>query len=235
MIILIKIILAHLIVDFFLQPKKWVDKKVKLKAKSWTLYAHVFIHGALVLILLGSLKYWLLALIILTGHLLIDLSKIYFQKKKNQIKWFLGDQLMHLVFIVLVWALWFDQMGLLRGFFLSPEFLIIFTSVLFLTAPMAIILSVVLKPWANSIPKQENQSLENAGKYIGILERLFVLGMILIGRWEVVGFLLAAKSVFRFGDLRESKDRKLTEYILIGTLISFGSAILTGLLAGFLL
>ena len=32
------------------------------------------------------------------------------------------------------------------------------------------------------------------------------------------------------GDLKESKDRKLTEYILIGTLLSFGIAILTAIL-----
>lgn len=39
---------------------------------------------------------------------------------------------------------------------------------------------------------------------------------------EAVGFLLAAKSVFRFGDLRDDQDRKRTEYVLIGTLLSFG-------------
>jgi len=54
---------------------------------------------------------------------------------------------------------------------------------------------------------------------------------VITGNWEGIGFLLAAKSVFRFGDLKESKDRKLTEYILIGTLLSFGIAIATGMLA----
>ena len=44
------------------------------------------------------------------------------------------------------------------------------------------------------------------------------------------GLLIAAKSVFRFNDLKESNNRKWTEYILIGTLLSFGLAILTGLL-----
>ena len=44
--------------------------------------------------------------------------------------------------------------------------------------------------------------------------------------WEGIGFLLAAKSVFRFGDLNNSKDRNLTEYVLIGTLLSFGIAII---------
>jgi hypothetical protein len=51
---------------------------------------------------------------------------------------------------------------------------------------------------------------------------------VIIGKWEGIGFLLAAKSIFRFGDLKEAKDRKLTEYILIGTLLSFGVAIMVG-------
>ncbi|MDX1471964.1 MAG: DUF3307 domain-containing protein, partial [Flavobacteriaceae bacterium] len=69
----------------------------------------------------------------------------------------------------------------------------------------------------------------DAGKYIGILERLFVFTFILLGHWEAVGFLLTAKSVFRFGDLKDSRHRKLTEYVLIGTLLSFGIATLTAL------
>lgn len=76
----------------------------------------------------------------------------------------------------------------------------------------------------------EDESLQSAGKYIGILERLFVFAFFASGHPEAVGFLIAAKSVFRFGDLKEAKSRKLTEYVLIGTLISFGIAILTGII-----
>ena len=64
----------------------------------------------------------------------------------------------------------------------------------------------------------------------GLLGFVFVLS----GHWEGIGFLIAAKSVFRFVDLRESKDRKLTEYILIGTLLSFALAITTGMLVLYL-
>lgn len=78
--------------------------------------------------------------------------------------------------------------------------------------------------WAFKEDKAED-SLENAGKYIGILERLFVFGFIVLNQWSAIG-LLTAKSVFRFSDLSRAKDRKLTEYILIGTLLSFGLAIL---------
>lgn len=90
-------------------------------------------------------------------------------------------------------------------------------------------IQILLSKWSRSISDNVDDSLANAGKYIGILERLFVFTFILVGQWEGIGFLLAAKSVFRFGDLKESKDRKLTEYILIGTLLSFGIAMGVGL------
>ena len=63
------------------------------------------------------------------------------------------------------------------------------------------------------------------------MERLLILVFVLLGKWEGVGFLLAAKSVFRFGDLKEAHDMRLTEYVLIGTLLSFGIAIFVALLA----
>lgn len=75
----------------------------------------------------------------------------------------------------------------------------------------------------------DHKSLPNAGKYIGIIERLFVLLFIIMGRWDAIGLLITAKSVFRFNDLKATNNRKLTEYILIGTFLSFGIAILTGL------
>ena len=76
-----------------------------------------------------------------------------------------------------------------------------------------------------------SSSLPDAGKFIGYLERLLVLLFILYNHWEAVGFLLAAKSVFRFGNLKESHDRKLTEYVLIGTLLSFSLALVVSLIA----
>jgi len=67
------------------------------------------------------------------------------------------------------------------------------------------------------------------GKYIGILERSFVFGFILLDQWSAIGFLLTAKSVFRFGDLSKDKNWQLTEYVLLGTLLSFGIAIIIAL------
>jgi len=76
-------------------------------------------------------------------------------------------------------------------------------------------------------PQEDNEvdTLKNAGNYIGMLERVFVFSFVVLNQWSAIGFLIAAKSVFRFNDLTRAKDRRLTEYILIGTLTSFGLAI----------
>lgn len=91
-------------------------------------------------------------------------------------------------------------------------------------------MKTIFTKWDISKLTKHNESLEDAGKYIGILERCLVFVFVILNHWEAVGFLITAKSVFRFGDLKESKDRQLTEYILIGTLISFGIAIITGII-----
>ena len=105
--------------------------------------------------------------------------------------------------------------------------LLFLTSLLCITKVSSIIMKTIISKW-DLKEYTEEASLENAGAYIGILERLFVFMFIITNHWEGVGFLIAAKSVFRFGDLSKAKDRKLTEYILIGTLLSFGLAILIG-------
>ncbi|WP_209328959.1 hypothetical protein [Lunatimonas salinarum] len=111
-----------------------------------------------------------------------------------------------------------------------PTFWIYTTALLFLTSVSGIMIQVALSNWSRALDDPNEESLRNAEKYIGILERLFVFAFVTTGNWQAIGFLLAAKSVFRFGDLRESKDRKLTEYMLIGTLLSFGVALAMGLI-----
>lgn len=113
--------------------------------------------------------------------------------------------------------------------------MVIATGLIFLTTPSSIIIRELLRGWSEKIIDTENESLTDAGKYIGILERLFVFMFFLLNQLIAIGFLITAKSVFRYGDLSQSKNRKLTEYILIGTLTSFGFALLTGLLVSYTL
>jgi hypothetical protein len=230
MIILLKLILAHLLGDYVLQPSSWVAEKELLKGQSLKLYFHVMIHGMLAMILLWNWVDWPIVLSIMLAHLLIDLIKMYSQRPQTKTTWFIIDQLLHIVSILTIYIIFTGVKIDFAQILSDPKILAFITSILFLTQPASILFATILKKWSDSIPSQPDQSLQHAGKYIGILERLFVFTFILTGHWEAVGFLLAAKSVFRFGDLKKSKERKLTEYILIGTLISFGTAMLTALL-----
>ncbi|MFD3393356.1 hypothetical protein U0R10_01855 [Aquirufa sp. OSTEICH-129V] len=113
---------------------------------------------------------------------------------------------------------------------MNKEWVEIILGMLFVSYPSALLVRKLMWRWSQEIKQHANESLHQAGTYIGILERLFVYVFIIKGHWEVVGFLLTAKSIFRFGDLSNAKDRKLTEYILIGTMLSFGLATFAGLL-----
>lgn len=229
MILLIKLILAHFIGDFVLQPKSWVKEKEIKKASSPKLYLHILIHGLLVLLLLWDLDYWPLALLLMVLHGIIDLTKLYAQTESRKTNWFLIDQVLHFISILVVWYFWFHPFLNFTEWTENPGVWIYAASLLFITIVSGILIQVLLSNWSKTLKDSNEESLNNAGKYIGLLERLFVFTFVVTGNWQAIGFLLAAKSVFRFGDLKEAKDRKLTEYILIGTLLSFGIAVATGM------
>ncbi len=226
MIIFVKLLLAHLIGDFILQSNKWVADKEEKKHKSIYLYAHIFLHGILAWILIGNADFGLYALLLAVLHGIIDVLKLSFQKDSNRRLWFVCDQILHLIVIVGIAAFYSGQTIDFSLF--DNKFWIVLTGLLLLTKPTSIVIKIIISIWTPASKDGEN-SLVNAGNYIGILERLFVFGFILTGHFEAIGFLLGAKSIFRFGDLMEAKERKLTEYVLIGTLLSFGIAMLTGL------
>ncbi len=224
------ILLAHLLGDFGLQPAKWVKDKMQHKHRSPKLYFHIGIHALLLLILLGfDFQYWLGILIIVVSHLLIDILKIKLQGKYSNRLLFFGDQFLHILVLIGVTQIYFPDFINFPALW-SENLLLLATAVSLLTFVSAILIKVLISSWSPATEDDKDDSLAKAGTYIGMLERLFVFGFVISGHWEAIGFLIAAKSVFRFGDLKESKDRKLTEYILIGTLVSFGIAILVGTL-----
>jgi len=102
------------------------------------------------------------------------------------------------------------------------------TALIFITQPAGIIIGQLTKSFRNELGASDG--LDKAGQYIGITERLLVFIFALMGQFSAIGFLIAAKSVLRIAKDGETEGRKKTEYVLIGTLISFTLAILTALL-----
>ncbi|HHH53110.1 MAG TPA: DUF3307 domain-containing protein [Bacteroidetes bacterium] len=225
---ILKLLLAHILGDFLFQPNKWIKGKQNKKFYSKYLYYHIGVHLLMLLLIFGfSFKYWLGFLVIIISHFIFDLIKSLLLNKENSGYLFLIDQIAHLGIIAGVTYYYypFD----LNINLLSDKVLLLIIAILLLTNVSSIIIKTIISRWdlGKQIP---DSSLKNAGAIIGILERLFVFAFVVTNHWEGIGFLLAAKSVFRFGDLSKADDRKLTEYILIGTMLSFGLAILTGIL-----
>lgn len=232
MIIFVKLLLAHLIGDFILQPNSWVFDKENRVHRSPYLYLHTLLHGVLAFVIVGATDFFGYAFALALLHGFIDFLKLKFQKKKTKRNWFILDQLLH-VLVLMGISLTYNHQKIDFSF-MDNQFWIMATALVLLSKPTSIIIKNIISIWTPESKNDKNDdSLQNAGNYIGILERLFVFYFVITGHYDAIGFLLAAKSIFRFGDLKEAKDRKLTEYVLIGTLLSFGMAFLVGLLINY--
>ena len=78
----------------------------------------------------------------------------------------------------------------------------------------------------------QGENKENGGKSIGIYERIIILTFVLMGQYEAIGFLITGKSIIRF----VNKDEHIrSEYVLLGTMMSYMFAIVIGVLIKLLL
>ena len=224
--LILKITLAHLLGDFVLQTNRMVAEIDSNAYKSKYLYLHAIIHFILLIAITNFEKQYIIPAIILSiFHLLIDIvTKIVIKNKISSIKNFILDQLLHAITLSL-FVNYFYKYEINVAILLNSKNYLLSIALITITYVAAILIKKLMELFDYPIP---NDGLKDAGKYIGMLERLFIFVFILTSFWEGIGFLLAAKSIFRFGDLKEQKDIKLTEYILIGTLVSFGIAILIG-------
>lgn len=231
--ILLLLILAHLCTDFLFQNKKLVIKKNEFATKSIHLYAHSFLAGLLSLLLANLWQYWYVGLFIGVTHFLIDWWKI--AAKKDNLIYFLADQAMHFSIIAISWLWvtnnWGKSIEIVQ-YVSDPKAIMIIIAYIVVIFPSGYIIEKATQNWQLEIKENNTleEGLDKAGKYIGILERVLVLTFILLNQMGAIGFLIAAKSILRYGDKDKKGARKQTEYVLIGTLMSFLCAILMGLL-----
>lgn len=216
---------AHLLADFTFQSQRMSDKKSK-KIITWYHIYHVLIVGALSYIISLDINFWKAAMLLMCLHLITDIGKSAFQLKYPSKNFFFIDQVVHLVLIgVIAYTYnYYNNIDFIIN--LELKTISIIAAFVFVTKPTNVIIGNLLKAFQIQISDSSNdeKSLPNAGKLIGIVERFLVLALILIGEFSAVGLILAAKSILRFNKTQKS------EYVLIGTLLSFGFATLAGIL-----
>ena len=237
LLIILQLILAHIITDFVIQPTKWVAHKREFKARSKYLYIHAFIAGFLTFVFLLRLEWWYIGVFVGVTHFFIDLWKLQF--KKDNLKMFVSDQVLHLFMILIAWLYLSANFTAVLPFFsniiTSEIILAILIGYLLVIFPTGFLIGKATKRWQNEVEDDlKKNSLDAAGRYIGIFERVLVLTFILSTNFSAIGFLIAAKSILRFSDKSETGARKQTEYVLIGTLMSFTITILIGFLVRYI-
>lgn len=228
---LLLLIAAHVLADFVLQPRKILDNKHRV----WVLLIHILIVTAVAYLFLGVFHWQILAGVFVT-HLLMDAIKVYLLS--DALAPFLIDQFVHIV--ALIGLAWYFPEVAWQGWWatrLEPELLAWYFASLSLMSGFILcvpaggfMIAKAIKRFTDEIGSDGIRGLKSGGQYIGWLERSLVMLFVLIGQPTGIGFLIAAKSILRFGEIKEPSQRKVAEYIIIGTFMSFGWALLAAFL-----
>jgi hypothetical protein len=236
--------LAHLLTDFVLQSDRVVIGKKRGSVLHYL--EHGGIHFLATVLLLGFTvpglwrelrSYGFLASLTLV-HLGIDWTKVRLvssNKIGDGAASFFGDQVVH--FITVAITAWFiarpstaSVIAKFHGFRSEIEkpllLLVVYVGVIF---GGGYLVRFVTKPLLKSnleVIGESTNELQNAGMYIGWLERFVVLTALVLQSPATVGLVLTAKSIARYAEL---KSVRFAEYFLIGTLLSVTLGILGGL------
>ena len=235
-------ILAILCADLLLQSRKVAVAKDNLKPCA-IIFHGVMVFGSILIFLHGYQWPTLIgyAALITGTHLAIDFIKGLFNRIKNpglSLLVLIVDQTLHIITTILIWA-WFDlqaNQGVMlfyekmfrvntltsittvadRGVRFVPErFLLGAIVYLYVSLGGSVLLDKFLF-WLRREGTFGDKT-DRTGRWIGILERVIVLSLILNDSLGSVAFVLTAKSIARFNEL---SDRDFAEYYLIGTLAS---------------
>jgi Protein of unknown function (DUF3307) len=244
----IALLFAHTLADFLFQTNWMATNKqnpVALGLHALTVYLTAIAAT-------GSLHPALLALALV--HIGIDVGKLILARvwrTAGGLAPFVIDQALHLVSLVAlalwlpdIWAnglwapgaivtgadggilgtgLWADQVALPVAHL--PAVMVLITGLILSTRAGGFAVGLLMEPFAAHLGKGDaGKSLPGAGRMIGYLERGLIFALVLFGQAQGVGLLIAAKSILRFGAVKD--DRRLSEYVIIGTLASFGWALI---------
>ncbi len=227
----LKLLLAHIIGDFVLQTKTLVLRR---RENVFYLLLHVLVHVALVCLVFWQevSNDWQYIAFIGLAHLAVDSLKIIGERiwPSRPALLFVTDQLLHVLVILAVVLHRYGMPQYDADIWFSAKTLAYIIALLLTAVVSPIFLRVFFSKWKQeqTFYLKKDETLLDAGLWIGIMERLIIVLFIQVGFLSGIGFLLAAKSIFRFGDLTNAKDTKFTEYVLVGTFASFLIAMVIG-------
>ncbi|MGA9533921.1 MAG: hypothetical protein WBR18_14470 [Anaerolineales bacterium] len=243
---LIPLLASHLMVDFMVWPRGY-----RQNAKWFRAVGHAGLYAVAGYLLLGRWRLWWILPLLLAYDLLIRLPQTLRSRRREMESWiqFAVDQAAHFVGLAGLAGIIVDiPTELARSTWLALwgdvylDSLVVVAGAVTAIWVGAVVIGYSVQPFVDELQQARAESkppqtpiglgrgFEVGGKRIGQLERALIYLLILVGEPTAIGFLIAAKSIFRIGELREGANRMEAEYILIGTLMSF----LFGLLVAYL-
>lgn len=222
--LLLSLLVTHIIGDYYAQSDTLCQQKEIHKGKSLFLYIHALIIGILSWAVVWQTGFIVYAAVIALLHGLVDWIKSHLRQNLSV---FLADQLLHLAVLVAVSGLYAIPEKLpiqMLGSFHDISIPLFLVGLMLCGKPTNILIKFILKKYRIGIG-EACEDMKNAGALIGNLERILTVLFVLIGQYEAIGFIIAAKSLLRF----KETDTAKTEYVLAGTFLSFGIAIIIGL------
>ncbi|EIK51733.1 hypothetical protein YO5_07468 [Stutzerimonas stutzeri TS44] len=230
--LLLALLLGHVAVDFLLPLRQHIGARAPVW-RSPALYLLAFAQGLAALLIFVLLRSGLAfacgAALVLALARLLTAGWAASRGQRSAAALLLE----HGVQVMLVLALWLSSERLWPALPLflqtqaSAHHLSILLAYLVVFKPASALIGALLRPWQERIGTDD--SLVNGGAFVGYLERGLILTFVLLDQWQAIGFLLTAKSVLRFNELKGHNNRQRSEYVLLGTLLSFSLSIALGL------
>lgn len=215
------LLLAHVCADFLLQSNDMAAAKQRRAPLALLLHAVIVLATATATIAPQDAA-GVIPLLVLTGaHILIDIAKSW--ASPASLRAFCLDQAAHLATLVAL-AVYLPDLaaqGAWSGIAPLPGLMTLLAGAIIATQAGGHAIGLLVRPFGRSF---RAEGLPRGGQLIGLLERGLIYFFILVGQPTAVGFLIAAKSVLRFD--ASKRKQKAAEYVIIGTLASFGWAVI---------
>ena len=238
---LLALIAAHVLGDFVLQS----DHIARNKRQFAVLLRHAGVLAGLSYLICTAWRAWWIPVLVFVAHAAVDAVKS--RVENERLLPLAIDQLAHLATLVPIAWLSARQGAEVQGVVVFGDFyqgaLVVVAGAGVAVFAGGVVVGIAVRPLLAQLEQVEGEppapssarGFENGGRLIGQLERALIFLFVLGGQAGSIGFLIAAKSVLRFGEVKEPDQRMEAEYIIIGTLMSFAIGLLSAFATSWLL
>jgi hypothetical protein len=229
---LLRLLIAHFLISLLFSYKSIHDHIHQKRLRSIWLYLASLLYSLfLYLVIAAWASVWIIALSFLV-YLFVRLVKSWI---KSAVAGLIFSQVVLLFSIFVIWTSTGSAdfsliVRSLSTLWRSDNTLLIVLGFILVLWPTGPVIGVITEPFREQLDETEKRGLAKAGLWIGCFERIIIYIFVLSGNVTAIAFLVTAKSIFRFGEIKEPENRKEAEYILIGTFCSFSVAMLVGYL-----